>query len=665
MKKSTLCIFLILWFCNFINTANAVIKKYAGVGELNLSEKITDGYFDYVTKPLSKLPLVFFVSEDEKDFYSVIISNDGGSYAGSGTIIKKKLKCELKLKKKCNLFSNTNVIVWDNGINPSDPKKSKIDRKISKEDFIIKLTKLGFIINEQQQLIKKKKNAKQKADKEKELAKQKADKEKELAKQKADKEKELAKQKADKEKELAKQKAAEEKLDKKLSLLPAETDLKKAQSFLIDLQNFIKLYPNEFDIIKVSEFFILTRPILDGDLNFKSKKNLELFKEFTNTSSKFKKYYDEIRNNKTEKELIKINEAFLNLEKNIETIKTFLVTEPNSIYMEKWLDSVKSAEVIINDPPNYNQLLITSSDLEEIIKSKIEIDNVIEETENSIGQLKEILKDNFTTDLAPLLIEQVKTLEASIKKQIIEDMQLLNNKVEEFIYKEIVEPEEKRIAEDKRIADLKAEEERKIAEKKAAKERKIAEKKAEKERKIAEKKVGKEKKTSLSSNNKQTSSQQKKFLDIIKKGQLKLKDVETDFQIGAVLSGRDKELNNFMISTSITNWIGTVKKVDSNSDGKGTLSIAFGKNNFYFRTWNNAFSDDLQASLGGRKTLIDPDSDLYSVMGTLRKKDKVKISGFLFIDASSSYLEMQNFTKKGKIKSPEFTFVFDSIEKIN
>ena len=233
-------------------------------------------------------------------------------------------------------------------------------------------------------------------------------------------------------------------------------------------------------------------------------------------------------------------------------------------------------------------------------------------------------------------------------------MQLLNNKVEEFIYKEIVEPEEKRIAEDKRIADLKAEEERKIAKKKAAKERKIAEKKA-----------AKEKKTNLSSNNKQTSSQQKKFLDIIKKGQLNLKDAETDFQVGAVLSERDKELNNFMTSTSITNWIGMVKSVDSNSDGKGTLSIAFGKNNFYFRTWNNAFSDDLQASLGGRKTLIDPDSDLYSVMGTLRKKDKVKISGSLFIDASSSYLELQNFTKKGKIKSPEFTFAFDSIEKIN
>ena len=131
------------------------------------------------------------------------------------------------------------MIVWDNGINPNDPKKSKIDRKISKEDFIIKLTKLGFIINEQQQKADKEKElAKQKADKEKELAKQKADKEKELAKQKADKEKELAKQKADKEKELAKQTVVKDKLNKKLSLISAETDLVKAQGFLKNLQDF-------------------------------------------------------------------------------------------------------------------------------------------------------------------------------------------------------------------------------------------------------------------------------------------------------------------------------------------------------------------------------------------------------------------------------------------
>ena len=104
MKKLILCVFLVLWGCNFINTANAEIKKHAGVGELHLSEKITNGYFDYATKPLNKLPLVFFISEDKKDFYSVIINNDGGGYAGSVTITKKKLKCELKLKKNVTYF---------------------------------------------------------------------------------------------------------------------------------------------------------------------------------------------------------------------------------------------------------------------------------------------------------------------------------------------------------------------------------------------------------------------------------------------------------------------------------------------------------------------------------------------------------------------------------
>ena len=169
--------------------------------------------------------------------------------------MKKKLKCELKLKKKCHLFSNTRYIVWDNGINPLDGKVSIINRKISKEDFILKLTKLGFIINEQQQLIKRKKAAKVKK---------------------------IAK-------ELAKQKEAEEKKDKISSLVIPKTDLEVAQSFLNNLQSFIKLYPDELDIIKVSEFFILTRPILDGDLNFKLKEDLELYKEFSNTSIKFVK----------------------------------------------------------------------------------------------------------------------------------------------------------------------------------------------------------------------------------------------------------------------------------------------------------------------------------------------------------------------------------------
>ena len=78
--------------------------------------------------------------------------------------------------------------------------------------------------------------------------------------------------------------------------------------------------------------------------------------------------------------------------------------------------------------------------------------------EQAINELKEILKQNLTSDLAPLLIEQIKLLETSIKKQNLKDMNLANKKVEEFIYKNIEEPKLK-AAEEKRLAEEKAHQE--------------------------------------------------------------------------------------------------------------------------------------------------------------------------------------------------------------
>ena len=477
MKKSTLCIFLIFWFCNFINTANAVIKTSAGVGELHLSEKITDGYFDYVTKPLSKLPLVFFISEDKKDFYSVIISNDGGSYAGSGTIIKKKAKCELKLKKKCNVFSNTNVIVWDNGINSNDPKKSKIDRKISKEDFIIKLTKLGFIINEQQQLIKKKKNAKQKVNKEKELAKQKVLEEKTDQTEIVKTDKKIAEKKV-----LEDKKITEEKLNKKLSLIPAETDLEKAQNFINIIKNFVKQNPDEFDILKLSEFFVAIKPISNGSLDSKLKNDLELLKQFMNSSSVFVKHYEDIKKEKRDNKLNKINDAISSLENNIKIIKGFLLVDTNSIYLEEWLNTIKNVESIINDPSSYDQLILVNDDLIKLRNSKNEIDRVTNDLNNNIDELKEILKQNLTTDLVPLIIKQSKILELAIKNQILSDMKLANQKFEEFILKTIEEPKLKAAKEKKIIKEKQLAEEKKLRDKQLTKEKKLRDKQLAKEK---------------------------------------------------------------------------------------------------------------------------------------------------------------------------------------
>ena len=77
----------------------------------------------------------------------------------------------------------------------------------------------------------------------------------------------------------------------------------------------------------------------------------------------------------------------------------------------------------------------SNDNLEKIIKLQIETDKIIADLNNNIDELKKILAKNLTTDLAPLLIEQIKLLESSIKKQNLKDMQLSNKKFEEFMYK--------------------------------------------------------------------------------------------------------------------------------------------------------------------------------------------------------------------------------------
>jgi len=132
-------------------------------------------------------------------------------------------------------------------------------------------------------------------------------KEKRIADEKATKEKRIADEKATEEKRIAKEKKiAKEIRDKKLSLIPPETELEVAQQFLENIKAFIKLYPNEFDTIRIFEFILITKPIKDGNLDDNLKEDLKLFVEFTNKSNLFMKFQDEIEKDKIEIKLNKI-----------------------------------------------------------------------------------------------------------------------------------------------------------------------------------------------------------------------------------------------------------------------------------------------------------------------------------------------------------------------
>ena len=291
----------------------------------------------------------------------------------------------------------------------------------------------------------------------------KAAKEKKLAEEKAAKEKKLAEEKAAKEKKLAEAKIANEKLEKKLLLLPGQTDLEKAQNFLNSLKDFVKLFPDEFDIIKISEFLISTKPISDGNLDAELKDNLEIFKEFANSSSEFVKYYKNLEIMRKDKDLAKIDKTILSFEKNIKTIKGFLVNNSDSIYVEQWLDDLKKAKKILNNPTSHDELLIENDRLSNVVLNAQKIDKAKIDAKLTIVELKENLKLNLTSDLAPLIIEQVKSLEQALKKENIEDITSADKIAKEFIFKQFEEPKLK-AAEEKRIVDEKAAEEKRIAE---------------------------------------------------------------------------------------------------------------------------------------------------------------------------------------------------------
>jgi len=165
MKNINLYIFLILLFFVFSNNVPAAVPmKGNGQGNLILTDKILKKLYFYITTRTQNNPLNFFITEDKKNVFSVIRKNTTyKGYSGSGPIARNIAKCESKYKQSCFLFSNQRIIVWNNGINPIDYKKSKIKRKISYDEFIIKLDELGFIQTKvQNQIAKSESNVKSK-----------------------------------------------------------------------------------------------------------------------------------------------------------------------------------------------------------------------------------------------------------------------------------------------------------------------------------------------------------------------------------------------------------------------------------------------------------------------------------------------------------------------
>jgi len=146
VKNLFLYIFLFYNLCNLPNTANAVSMKHNGQGQIELSDKIIQEFHLYLKTDIRSNPINFFITSDHRNSFEVIIKDTSyKGYSGSGPIVRNLNKCEVKFKQPCFLFANQRFIVWNNGVNPIKKEKSKLSRKISNEELIIKLTELGFL----------------------------------------------------------------------------------------------------------------------------------------------------------------------------------------------------------------------------------------------------------------------------------------------------------------------------------------------------------------------------------------------------------------------------------------------------------------------------------------------------------------------------------------
>ena len=591
--------------------------------------------------------------------------NEDGTYRGSVLGKSENAKWYVKEGKLCYKEFNSCAKVYKSKSEPIVyylKQQGIIYTKFTKVSSLEELKKL------------------RKVEKEQKLAKEK------IAKEKAAKEEKIAKEKAAKE-----EKIAEETLQKKLKLIPKKSDIEIAQQLLKDVKNFIDLNPDELDILEISEFFIKFKSLDDNNFDEKIQNDLLLFEKYLNTSAKFVTFYDLLKKNKIDKDLKEIDDIYSGLENQKKLLKNILRKDPSSSGAKDTIDSIKMIEVLLENEGNTYSLTqlkdfyeVNKKYLSELEKdAQIKITNekklieLITKTRINIKNLKLILKDQMTSDLAPLIIEQVKILDKAIEERIFKDLELANDNAEQFVYKKFIEPKEKAEANEKIAKEKAKAEEKRKAKEIAAKEEKIAE----------EKRL-----TELKAKFNNLSEEQKNFIKVLEDG--KLDKMSTDLELGVSLARRNqkliKTLNNpindekyVMFSKTaercsgdfctviktirISNWIGIVDNISTTTDGFIVPRIAMPSLNDINKKTKSYLKagTTLMISDWGYSYLIKPDNRLYDILAGYKPGDRVLIAGTFFIDEDTGYLATEELFKKNQLKKPDLTFRFTDILKTN
>ena len=361
-----------------------------------------------------------------KDFRDKRYRNYCSSHLFSLPGYGKKLN-RLKTKIESNKFLYTKL-EDNNPLLVKIQKEQQEEKRLEKEKLEAEKKKLEAQSKEKEEKLK----AKKKVEKEKLEAKKKEEKKKLEAKRKEEEEKErLAEEKRIKLKRLE---------EKKLSLIPKRTKKEIAKNTLINIQSYIKSNPDEFDILEISEFFIKTRPILEDIFNEQLENDLNSLILYVQKSENYKSYLEEIEIEERKINLEYIDKKILLINNQIEKVTNFLREKPNSIYAEKWLNTVKMAKQQLNNFNSLDDLLASSNDLSILISNQETLVKLNSKSKKLIIELKYYLTENLTTDLAQKIVGQIDSIKKATESENNNNIKTANEGANNFIYKLFLEP---------------------------------------------------------------------------------------------------------------------------------------------------------------------------------------------------------------------------------
>lgn len=133
------------------------------------------------------------------------------------------------------------------------------------------------------------------------------------------------------------------------------------------------------------------------------------------------------------------------------------------------------------------------------------------------------------------------------------------------------------------------------------------------------------------------------------------RDAPNELKKSAVRAARRTAIEKAVPSCQARNWVGKLKKLGTQSEGKAYVEITLeGTKDVTVKTWNNALSDISD------QTLIELNSPLFGKLSDMTEGTRVSFSG-VFRRGDQDYLRESSLTEYGSMTDPEFIMSFSDV----